>query len=570
MISYLNIKNIALIRELSLELKNGLNILSGETGAGKSIIIDSINFVLGDRADRSLIRYGETMARVEVVFDEIVNYDEIKNELESAGIDFDDGTVIVSRLMTADRSECRINGRIVNLGFLRNVVGSLVDIHSQNEHQSLTKASNHIVLLDALEEKIGVIKEKYRGILKEYREICDNIDGFMSADERERKLDVLNYQIEEIKRVNWTDPTEENSLNAERIKFYNAKKIADSIVAAVAALDDESIGGLSAIKNAMYSVKNALKYDEGLQELFDRLESLAIEGEDITETLREKLDESGESVNIETVERRLSELKSVRKKYGATVEEVEEFLVQAEEEAQRLNDAEEFLAELNDKKLKLEEKLIETCDKLHTLREKTAKKFSASICNNLNELGMKNSRFEVAIEYPDKENIIDNFNANGADTVEFMLSPNVGEPLKPLSKIASGGEMSRFMLAVKNIIAEVDKIGTLIFDEIDTGISGVIAKVVAKKLYDIAKTRQVIAITHLPQLASMADINYLISKDVHEGKTLTEVRELDGDEVYKEIMRLTGAVENSEIGFNSAKELKEWANSYKKTVNRQV
>ena len=227
MISYLNIKNIALIRDLSLSLKDGLNILSGETGAGKSIIIDSINFVLGDRADRSLIRYGENMARVEVVFDKIINYEEIKRTLEDAGIDFDDGTVIVSRLMTADRSECRINGRIVNLGFLRGVIGSLVDIHSQNEHQSLMKPANHILLLDAFSDKIEANKSDYRKLLKEYREVCAEIDGFMSADERARKLDVLNYQIEEIERVNWCDQTEEEVLNVDRTRFYNAQKITD-------------------------------------------------------------------------------------------------------------------------------------------------------------------------------------------------------------------------------------------------------------------------------------------------------------------------------------------------------
>lgn len=565
MISYLNIKNIALIRDLSLSLKDGLNILSGETGAGKSIIIDSINFVLGDRADRSLIRYGENMARVEVVFDKIINYEEIKSTLEDAGIDFDDGTVTVSRLMTADRSECRINGRIVNLGFLRGVVGSLVDIHSQNEHQSLMKPANHILLLDAFSDKIEASKSDYRKLLKEYREVCAEIDGFMSADERARKLDILNYQIEEIERVNWCDQTEEEVLNVDRTRFYNAQKITDSVAAAKEALDDDSVGGISAIKNAMSGLRTALRYDTTLQELYDRIESLLIECEDVSDTLEEKLEEGADEINIEQIEKRLGEIKALRRKYGSDIEEIAEFLQKAKEEAQKLTDAEELLEDLTAKKDKLEKKILAAVDTLHELRIKVAKKFSASICKNLDELGMKNSRFEVAIDYPEEDEILNNLNANGADVVEFMLSPNVGEPLKPLSKIASGGEMSRFMLALKNIIAEVDMIGTLIFDEIDTGISGVIAKVVAKKLYDIATTRQVIAITHLPQLASMADVNYLIAKRVVGENTVTEVTELNGETVYKEIMRLTGAVENSETGLAGAKELKEWANAYKAT-----
>ncbi len=565
MISYLNIKNIALIRDLSLSLKGGLNILSGETGAGKSIIIDSINFVLGDRADRSLIRYGENMARVEVVFDKIINYDEIKRTLEDAGIDFDDGTVIVSRLMTADRSECRINGRIVNLGFLRSVVGSLVDIHSQNEHQSLMKPANHILLLDAFSDKIEENKNDYRKLLKDYREVCTAIDGFMSADERARKLDVLNYQIEEIERVNWCDESEEETLNADKTRFYNAQKITDSVAAAKEALDDESVGGVSAIKNAMSGLRTALRYDTSLQELYDRLESLLIECEDVSDALEEKLEDGSDEINIEQIEKRLGEIKSLRRKYGSDIEEIAEFLQKAKEEAQKLTDAEELLEDLTAKKENLEKKILSVVDTLHELRTKVAKKFSASICKNLDELGMKNSRFEVAIDYPEKDEILNNLNANGADVVEFMLSPNVGEPLKPLSKIASGGETSRFMLALKNIIAEVDMIGTLIFDEIDTGISGVIAKVVAKKLYDIATARQVIAITHLPQLASMADVNYLISKRVVGENTVTEVAELGDEAVYKEIMRLTGAVENSETGLAGAKELKEWANAYKST-----
>lgn len=561
MISYLNIKNIALIRELSLELRDGLNILSGETGAGKSIIIDSINFVLGDRADRSLIRYGETVARVEVVFDNVENFNEIKALLEEYGIDCDDETVIVTRLMTADRSECRVNGRIVNLSVLRNVVSSLVDIHSQNEHQSLMKTANHILLLDAFDSHTEELKVAYRDLLKKYRSVCTEIEGFMSADERERKIDILTYQLEEIERIAWSDAEEESVLAADKSKFYNAQKIKDALSLSAQALDDDSMGALFGIKNSLSELRTALRYDENLASIYERLESLSIEAGDIVDCLKEKLEDSGENIDIEVVEKRLSDIKMLKKKYGSTIEEVNNFYNKAREEADMLADADVRLAALIKEKEKLASSITDVVNNLHDIRVKVSEGFCKAIMGNLNELGMKNSRFEVKIDQG--EDIMSALNANGADVVEFMLSPNVGEPLKPLSKIASGGEMSRFMLALKNIIAEVDKIGTLIFDEIDTGISGVIAKVVARKLYDIARKRQVIAITHLPQLASMADVNYLIEKRVEGEKTLTHVKTLSDEEIYSEIMRLTGAVENSVVGLSGAIELKEWANNYK-------
>ena len=565
MISYLHIKNIALIRDLSIELKNGLNILSGETGAGKSIIIDSINFVLGDRADRSLIRFGETTAQVEVVFDNIDNNAALMSSLTEFGIDCEDGTIIVSRLMTSDRSECRINGRIVNLSVLRIIVGSLVDVHSQNEHQSLMKTSNHILLLDAFDSKIEEIKTEYRALVKRYREICESIDGFMSEEERMRKLDLLSYQIKEIERINWYDEAEEENLKAERSKYYNSQKIRDAVSAAKQALEDD-LGGISSIKNALSELRGATRYDQSLNDTYDRLESLAIEAEDIADTLGSALEDSGENINIEAIENRLTAIKMLKKKYGDTIADIDDFYKQAKAEEERLNDAERQLKELHKTRLSIESRILDKVFALHQIREKISEKFSKAITSNLNELGMKNSRFAVKIDYPESA-LLDNLNYNGADTLEFMLSPNIGEPLKPLSKIASGGEMSRFMLALKNIISEVDGIGTLIFDEIDTGISGSIAKVVACKLFDIARNRQVIAITHLPQLASMADVNYLIEKRVVDDKTLTFVEELKDEKVYTEIMRLTGAVENSEIGRSGAIELKEWANNYKNNSN---
>lgn len=560
MISCLNIKNIALIGELTLNLKPGLNILSGETGAGKSIIIDSINFVLGDKADRSLIRYGETTARVEVVFENIVNFEEIKAMLSDYGIDCEDDTVIVTRTMTNERSDCRINGRVVNLSFLRALVANLVDIHSQNEHQSLMKPSNHILLLDAFCDKSEDLKKEFRELMAKYRKIQERIDGFASEEERERAMDVLSYKINEIDRVNWTDKNEETELVNARNRFNNSQKIAEGLDGAAQSLGDDFSGALNGLKNSMRCLRSIAKYDEAYEKLYDRLDSLAIEADDVYEELKDNLENLGLDIDIESVEKRLDAIRLLKKKYGSDPEEIREYYDKCVSEYELLADAEAQLDKLNKEKTTTEKQIVSVAEKLHKERMRTAEKFSEAIRKNLSELGMKNSRFEVKIDYAES---VAEMNANGGDSVEFLLSPNPGEPLKPLIKIASGGEASRFMLALKNIIAEVDKIGTLIFDEIDTGISGVIAKVVACKLYDIAKSRQVIAITHLPQLASMGDVNYLIEKRVSDNKTNTYIKELKGDEIYKEIMRLTGAVENSEIGLSGAKELKTWANNYK-------
>ncbi len=565
MISYLSVKNIALIRELNLEFKKGLNILSGETGAGKSIIIDSINFVLGDRADRSLIRYGETTAKVEVVFTDVKNFDEVNAILTEYDIQGEDDSVIVSRTMTADRSECRINRRIVNLSLLRKVVSLLVDTHTQNEHQSLMRVSEHIKILDRFDPTINQIIINYRNSLSDYYKIIDNLSHLPSAEEREREIEVLSFQIEEINKASW-EQGEEDDLKRDRSLFYNAQKIFSSLSGAYGALSgDNGTGCVSLLSNAISALKTAAQYDDTLTDLIDRLDSAEIEISDIADTIYDKYNGSDiSSIDVEKIERRLEEIRLIKKKYGKTYEDVQSFKEKAEIRLEFLTNSEQEFDKLNKDKRAAEEILVEFSKKLHEKRLKTAKRFCKAITNNLTELGMKNAVFEIKFDF-NEYTVLENLNQNGAESLEFMLSPNLGEPVKPLAKIASGGEMSRFMLAVKNVIAETDDVDTLIFDEIDTGISGVIAKVVAEKLYDIARSRQVIAITHLPQLCSMGDVNYLIEKKVVGDKTLTFLRELTENEVYKEIMRLTGAVENSDSGLSSAKELKQQSDAYKKS-----
>ena len=563
MIAYLTIKNIALIQELSLELKDGLNILSGETGAGKSIIIDSINFVLGDRADRSLIRHGETYAQVEVVFRDLKNHQEIKQILDDAGIDADDDVVIVSRSMTLDRSECRINRKIVTLSLLRSIVSLLVDTHTQNEHQSLLKISNHQKLLDAFNPKIEKKLQEYRKIYQEYNNVLAALKEYYSQAERERQIDILKYQISEIEKANLTEG-EESELKTKRSLFYNAQKIYGSLHSACESLSGYAgSGGIEGVKQALNSLQSISQYDESVNELIERLDSCYIELKDVYETLLDKNNaEDISSLNIDALEKRLEEIRLIKKKYGKTYEEINAFYEKATKDLDNIINSENRINSLTQQKEDLLQKLCVAATNLHEIRMKTANDFCKVITKNLCELGMKNSVFKVNSDF-DSAKITEKLTNNGAETLEFMLSPNVGEPLKHLAKIASGGEMSRFMLALKNIVAELDNVDTLIFDEIDTGISGVIAKVVAEKLYDIARNRQVIAITHLPQLASMGDTNFLIEKKVIGEKTLTFVKELNENEIFREIMRLSGAVENSDIGLSNAKELKKQANDYK-------
>lgn len=562
MISYINIKNIALIRELTLNLKQGLNVLSGETGAGKSIIIDSLNFVLGDRADRTLIRHGENSARVEVIFDGVKNRADLSSLLDNYGIEYEDNILIISRLMTNDKSECRINGHVVNLNMLRNIVSLLVDIHTQNEHQILSKVSSHIKLLDNYTSNLSIDKEYFSQLLVKYKSILTQIDNFSTQEERARRIDLYTYQIEEIQKINVKE-NEEEELHNKRNKYYNAQKIFTNLTDAINNIEGyDNYGGNLSLKQAYKNLNEISKYDDSLDSIMNRLDSCIIELADICDNIKDKIyDNENNNIDITLIEQRINDIKSIKRKYGKEVSDINSYLNKIQEELDILLVAENAIEKLNAQKTVLEAKLIENAIKLHNIREKSAMELSRAIQSNLRQLGMKNSIFEIELKLSD--NILEDMNENGASYVEFMLSPNLGEPLKPLNKIASGGEMSRFMLALKNVIAETDGIDTLIFDEIDTGISGNIAKVVAQKLYDIAKNRQVIAITHLPQLASMADVNYLIEKKVEGEKTLTFIKELDGEDIYKELMRLSGAVENSAVGFSSAKELKEWANSYK-------
>lgn len=562
MLCQLSIENIALIDKLELELKNGLNILSGETGAGKSIIIDSLNFVLGERADKSLIRFGTDKASVEAVFEDYLT-PAVKDCLDDLGIEAED-VLILRRKMSADgKNECRINGRISTLSALKSLTELLVDIHGQHEHQSLLKSANHIKLLDKLgEKKIATVKGEAEKDFAEYTSLKKEFSRFGNADERERKLDILSFQIDEIEKADVKEGEEDELLSARK-RIRNMEKIISALEGAKNLLDGYDSQSVSAsIKNANSLLNTISSYDENIAPIVDRLDSCKVEITDISETLSDMLQKLDfDSRSAEQIEERLEVVRTILRKYGGSYESLQRFYEEATKEAQTLSNATERVDQL-EKEIKVAaEKLLASAKKLSQERRKIADKFEKDITKELCDLGMGGSTFKVEIETTDD---VDQISANGADSVEFMISPNVGEPLKPLAKIISGGEMSRFMLAFKNILAGVDDIGTMVFDEIDTGISGNISQVVSEKMCNISRARQVIAVTHMPSLASMADNHYLISKSTENGKTLTHVDLLEDD--TDEVARLIGGNDYSIYAVPHAKEMKANAQRYKDSL----
>lgn len=561
MIESLHIQNIALIENLTLNLEKGLNILSGETGAGKSIIIDSLNFVLGERADKTLIRNGAERAEVSAVFSSVS--EDVEKSLEDLGITPDD-VLILKRAMTKDKNECRINGAQVTLGMLKSIGEKLVDIHGQHEHQSLLKVSTHVHLLDAFgSEKIEKSKKKLQKTYNSYKELCNEFENIGDAATRERKLDVLNYQITELKEAELQEGEEEKLL-ADRKKFRNAEKILNAAKDANQLLNGGSdFSVVGTVNKAINLLNVAGAFDENLLKIAERLESAKIDVKDVADELESCLDDlSFDDYSLEKVEKRLEKVRQVVRKYGGTVEAANEFLKNAEEEYDFLINADARATKLEKEIGKTRLELLSDAEELSALRRKYAVSFEDEINKQLKELGMPSAKFNVSFDENDGKTA-DDVTSNGFDKVEFLISANKGEPLKPLQKIISGGEMSRFMLALKNITARLDGIDTMVFDEIDTGISGYIAQVVAEKLYNISVSRQVIAVTHLPQLASMADNHYKIEKKETADKTITNVKKLDEDGELQEIARLFGGSTYSEHALPHAVEMKKHADAYK-------
>lgn len=567
MLLQLDVNNVALIDKISIEFGKGLSILTGETGAGKSILIDSINAVLGDRTGKDIIRNGTDKAIIEAVFSS--DSAAVINALNELGIEDTDETIILSREITVSgKNTCRINGRLVNLSTLKQIGEMLINIHGQHDNQSLLKPETHIDLLDAFGgDEIVRIKRAYLELFNEYKTIKAKLEPLLGdKGEIARRSDMLKYQIEEIKAAKLI-AGEDEGLNKQRRAMANSEKIMASLINCYSLLSEGTQGSKSVVYNlnkALTELSGILKYDESMLSVTEKLEAIIYQLEDICEEIREKRDESEFNPEaLSQIDERLDIIARLKRKYGNSIEDVINFCNTAQNEYTELVQSEERAAQLNKQLSVILNKMGAAAETLHTERLKAADILENNITRELEYLEMKNASFKVNISYKDISEA--SFNKNGLDAVEFLISSNVGEPLKSLSKIASGGEMSRIMLAIKTILADVDEIPTLIFDEIDSGISGKAAQKVGEKLSFISAKHQVLCVTHLSQLACMADNHFYIMKHTDGRSTYTTVTQLDMQGRLTEIARIIGGSDVTDLAIKHAKELIDTAAQFKKT-----
>ena len=566
MLNKLTIKNVALIDSAEIIFKNGLNVLSGETGAGKSVIIESLNFVLGAKADKTLIRTGESECMVKAEFDVSGNL-AIENVYREFDIEPDDNLIISRKFNNDGKSSVKINGETVSLSMLKKFTILLVDVHGQSEHFHLLKNNNQLQLLDKFGgEKIQELKNCLKTDFIEYKNINNQIDS-LGGDEAQRllRLDILNYQIAEIERVNLQEG-EEDELIALRQKIAHQQKITDALSSVNSCLSNE--GGVTDILSNLNRILSSIaEYDSEYLALSERLDQAFSELDDISSSASRILDTFDIfDCNPNEIEDRLESIKNLKKKYGQDFEQINNFLLNAREEKDKLENFNELAEKLLIQKDKVQNKLYANYLLLSKLRKQTAESLTNNVVLELRELGMPKAQFTVDFApIPEKEDC--KFDtANGLDKIEFMFSANLGEPIKPLSYVISGGEMSRFMLSLKTQTSKHSDISTFIFDEIDAGISGVTAKVVAEKLAKISKQVQVVAITHLPQISAMADNNLLIEKNEDAKRTITNVKTLSVEEKITEITRLISGSVDSNSSIEHAKELIDNAIKYKKSL----
>lgn len=547
MLELLHIENIAIIEAADIEFAPGFNALTGETGAGKSIVIDSLSAVLGQRTSRELIRTGADKAFVSAAFSGMAP--ELTEEL---GIQPEaDGTLLLQReIQTDGKNVCRVNGRPVTVGQLRALGARLLNIHGQHDGQQLLDEEQHIVYLDSfgrVESLAITYAEKYKDFTDIRRQI-----GALQMDEAEkaRRVDTLQYQIEELRRAKLT-PGEEEELTARRGMLRNAEKFLDAVAGADYALngDDSGGGALSALRQAQDALGGVRHLDDAFGQLYERLGEAYSEVYDIAATVEDKRGELDVSPGeLDRVESRMDLLYRLKKKYGATVEDMLDYQARCEAELAQIEDAGDTLARLEQALSKAEKEARQAAQALSDARKAAAEQLTSQILAELQQLDMGKIRF--AVDFAEKP-----LDSDGMDTVRFLMSANVGEELRPIHKIASGGELARIMLAMKNVLSEQDHVGTMVFDEVDTGVSGRAAQKVAEKMARISRRKQVLCVTHLPQLAAMADTHFSVEKGERGGRTYTEVRRLDREQRRQELARLTGGSHVSQTMLDGAEEL---------------
>ncbi len=559
MLQRITIHNLALIRDLEIEFSDELNVFSGETGAGKSIIVDSLMLLVGARYDKSLIKFGAESGYVEGVFD-------FKDDapLIAAGIDCEDGIFIVTRKFTKDgRNDIRVNGKQMTTAMLRELMQNYVDIYGQNEYQSLMKITEQRKILDYFVFKTDDARLKtQRELYNEYKKVKADMTALGDEAARAQRIDILKYQIDEIKAAA-VQSGEEEKLVERRHVLMAAERIKNALADGFSRLDSDD-GASGAVADAGRSLSSISSLGEEYAQLYERLRSVQIELDDIAECIKDELDGmDGSERELDEVSDRLDKLRALKAKYGG-YEAMQKFLANAEKELDVAQNGAEYYEELCEKESKLRKALYENSVAVSALRRDGAARMSARILAELADLGMANSAFEVVFApQPSYDDFTGKVNANGFDECEFYLSPNVGQPLLPLAKIISGGEMSRFMLAIKLITGDLSAIETMIFDEIDTGISGATGLCVAKKLAELSRGHQVLCVTHLPQIAAMADGHYYIEKYETDGDTTTRVTALGRDGMIGEISRLSGTKGVSTSSDKNATELKDWSDAFK-------
>ncbi len=551
MLQSLHVKNIALIDDVEIDFTDGLNILTGETGAGKSIIIDSVNFALGARMPKDIVRSDCDYALCELVFS--IDDEKTKSELEKLDVMLTDNQVILQRRIVNGKAGCKVNGESVPASRIRDIAEYLIDIHGQHEHQSLLYKKNHKILLDSFCKegfdtelcKLAELYDEYKGAKEEYEKAS------ASRDSVARDLDYSKFVAEEIEAAALREG-EDEELENDFSRMNNSRKIAEIFSKVMQALSSDQEGAASMVGYALSSMHQIADIDESARPLYEQL----AEAEDVlSDSIRalslyeESLEYSPE--DYERIKERLDVINNLKMKYGQTIDKINDRLSEESEKIEKLSDYETYLENLEFKTKELYDKLLQVCAKVSDIRKKEAAILQKEITGALNNLNFLDARFEIIITSGE-----DKLSRDGFDDVEFMISTNPGEDIKPLTNVASGGELSRIMLALKSVLARRDNIGTLIFDEIDTGISGKTAQLVADRMSDIAADHQVIAVTHLPQIASHATTHFLIEKRADGNHTATSVKPLEYNESVEELARMLAGSSITEAVMENAAELK--------------
>lgn len=539
MISTIQIKNIGIIDDLSINLENGFNVLTGETGAGKTLIIDSLGIICGNRFSKEMIRKGEDYSYIEAS----IYLPENKNAI--------DGNIIVSReIYSNGRNSCRINGRLITVNELKEFMKNIIDIHGQNDNQTLLEKNSHIEYLDSfIGNEIITIKKEYYTLFEKYNKVKLELkNNYGDETEKQRKLDLLKYQLKEIEECKLKEK-EDEKLEEQRKLILNSEKIVENLKIADDTLEEQVIDGINIAIKALEKIENIdKKYEQKLTELKNVYYDIQEIARDINSVKEEVFFDEEERNEIEI---RLDTIFALKRKYGNSISEILNYKKEVENEINQIENVEETNNKLKKEQQKLEQEMVKLAEKMNNIRTKKAKELSEKINEELQDLEMKHATFNAKVEFNKKNE----FNKNGLDNVEFLIATNIGEEEKALIKIASGGEMSRIMLAIKSVLANVDEVPILIFDEIDTGISGHAAKAVSQKMKKISNNHQILCITHLASIAAKGEHNYYIHKVVEENKTKTKIEKLNEEKTIKEIARIASGDIN-DISVEHAKQLR--------------